>query len=59
MKTMKATKQKEYVVDGTEYMKVWDEDEKMWVIVDPESQVRWLAFQMVMEESHRHKYIGR
>jgi hypothetical protein len=28
----------EYIVDGTEYMKVWDEDEKMWVIVDPESQ---------------------
>lgn len=28
----------EYIVDGTEYMKVWDEDEKIWVIVDPESQ---------------------
>ena len=28
----------EYIVEGTEYMKVWDEDEKIWVIVDPESQ---------------------
>ena len=28
----------EYIFEGTEYMKVWDEDEKIWIIVDPESQ---------------------
>ena len=27
----------EYEVDGKMYMKVWDDEDKMWIITDPES----------------------
>ena len=29
---------KPYEFEGKEYMKIWDDDEKIWIIVDPESQ---------------------
>lgn len=29
----------EYVVDGMSYMKVWDDEDKIWVIVDPETSI--------------------
>ena len=30
----------EYVVDGVEYIKHWDEDEKMWIILEPEEYAK-------------------